>query len=112
MSVATVSSDPTDATVTVGTTPHHKKPGKEFFWQKDENGNIKDVPFKMTVQGSVGVKGSTNSKEFKKFKIMGQGAGNASIGKLKGKWICTLPRGGNCPMAWSVLAPTFAYGFK
>lgn len=78
-----------------------KGPGKEMFFQKDANGNTKDVPLHMKITGHV---------NGEMFTIEGKGAGNSSIGKVKGKWVCT--SGGELPMAWAALAPTFAYGFK
>jgi len=86
-------------------------PGAELF--KD-----KEVPFEMKIHGFV------NGQEFT---IYGKGAGDARIGKLKGKWIsinnstkmnakqCKGQKPSAsppCPMAWGVLAPTFAYGMK
>jgi len=73
-------------------------PGPEMFKEKE-------VPFQMKLTGTV---------NGKKFIIMGKGAGDARIGKLKGKWILT-SKGKQetvCPMSWAVLAPTFAYGYK
>ena len=52
------------------------------------------------------VNGTVNGRHFV---IHGKGSGDARIGKIKGKWGCT---SGNLPMAWGVLAPTFAYGMK
>ena len=60
-----------------------------------------EVPFQMKVSGTV---------NGQKFCIIGKGAGDARIGKVKGKWVLTRPD--VCPIAWSVLAPTFAYGYK
>lgn len=77
-------------------------PGGEIFKQEK-------VAFEQTIKGTV------NGKVFK---ITGKGRGDASIGKLKGKWVLSSPRSkegeppAECPMAWGVLAPTFAYGFK
>lgn len=71
-----------------------KIPGPEVFKEKE-------IPFRMKVAGLV---------NGKRFVIMGTGAGDARIGKLKGKWILTKPD--VCPMSWAVLAPTFAYGYK
>jgi len=78
-----------------------KGPGKEMFWHKDSKNNIKDVPLKMNISGNV------NGESFH---IEGEGAGNSSTGKIKGKWVLTSP--GEMPMSWAALAPTFAYGFK
>jgi len=68
-------------------------PGGEIFKREP-------VAFEMKINGSV------NGKHFT---IQGKGTGDARIGKLKGKWLCT---SGDLPMAWGVLAPTFAYGMK
>lgn len=84
-------------------------PGAELFKEKE-------VPFEMKIHGYV------NGKEFT---IYGKGAGDARIGKLKGKWVSIhnsakpdvkvskkVTASPPCPMAWGVLAPTFAYGMK
>jgi hypothetical protein len=68
-------------------------PGGEIFKREA-------IAFEMKIDGKV------NGKNFI---IHGKGEGDARIGKLKGKWRCT---SGDLPMAWGVLAPTFAYGMK
>jgi len=68
-------------------------PGGEIFKREP-------VAFEMKVDGVV------NGEHFT---IHGKGEGDARIGKLKGKWVCAT---GDLPMAWGVLAPTFAYGMK
>ena len=59
------------------------------------------VPLKMRIEGSV---------NGTKMVIDGQGAGDARIGELKGKWICSEPD--VCPMSWDALHPTFGYGYR
>lgn len=69
------------------------KTGPEMFAEGD-------IPLQQTIVGTV---------NGKRFRIQGNGSGNANEGHLKGKWI---NRSGKCPMAWAVLAPTIGYGFK
>ena len=69
-------------------------PGPEHFRHQA-------VPLKMKVIGTV---------NGQKMLILGKGAGDARIGELKGKWICSKPN--VCPMSWTALAPTFANGYK
>ena len=59
------------------------------------------VPLKMRVEGTV---------NGKKMVIEGKGAGDARLGELKGKWVCSEPD--VCPMSWDALQPTFGYGFR
>ena len=52
------------------------------------------------------IEGDVNCEHFV---IEGTGEGDARIGSIKGKWVCT---SGHPPIAWEVLAPTFGYGFE
>jgi len=59
------------------------------------------LPLKMKIDGTV---------NGKKMTILGQGAGDARNGQLKGKWICTEPD--VCPLSWELLHPTLGYGYR
>ena len=59
------------------------------------------LPLKMRIDGTV---------NGKKMTILGQGAGDARNGQLKGKWICTEPD--VCPLSWELLHPTLGYGYR
>ena len=59
------------------------------------------LPLNMRIDGMV---------NGKKMTILGQGAGDARNGQLKGKWICTEPD--VCPLSWELLHPTLGYGYR
>ena len=59
-----------------------------------------NVPFTMQIYGTV---------DSQSFTIDGKGEGNAMIGYLKGKWVCT---SGQLPLPWTVMACIFGKGLK
>jgi len=61
---------------------------------------IKELPFQMTIDGSIN--GQT-------FTVEGKGTGNSQEGTMNGKWVCT---SGQLPLSWAAIAATLGYGFK
>merc|ERR1712226_356685 len=65
-----------------------------------------DVPIKMKISGSVE---DADGEELQKFRIDGEGIGNAVTGYQYGKWVCS---SGTVPISWEALSVTFGYGYK
>jgi len=68
--------------------------------QREEFNFREELAFLMVIKGTV------NGRQFS---VEGKGFGNATTGKVKGKWTCP---GGKLPISWAALAGTLGFGYK